>query len=820
MSQPLNRDEGTSQLGLVALGVGIVESAPDAVVSLSFDGRVESWSWGATQMFGYDAEEMVGQSIQRIISAESVPLEAAVHARLRAEGSPEVYESVRLTRAGQSLPVSVHAWRLADGAGGFVVAEIARDISEQKRLEQELRLEATLLDGLSRSGEAIFSATDLEQLVRIVTDAATELSGAGFGAFFYDLEGEASQNSKLYPSSAAARQAFAHFLLPHHTSILGHTFAGEVVCSDDIVSDVRYAPHERAPGAALGEVPLRSYLGVPVLSRSGTVLAALFLGHAQPGRFCERIQRFAVALARQAGMAIENSRQSRQRETELSELRRSEAALRQPHSVYRAIGEAIDYGTWICDATGRNIYASPSFLELVGMSQEQCSEFGWGAALHPDDAEPTLAAWQACVRTGAPWEMDHRYLGVDGRYHPILARGIAVRDEQGAVTCWAGINLDVSRLKRAEAALREADRRKDEFLAVLAHELRNPLAPIRYALAIAKQPGRSPEQKRHTEAIIERQVEHMSRLLEDLLDISRITHGALELRKAPIELGSAIGAAVEAARPMLDEKQHTLEVDLPSQVVTLEADPVRIAQIFSNLLINAAKYTDAGGRIRLSAQLSGEQVLISVRDNGIGISPDMKPRLFTAFSQTRPALERVEGGLGIGLSLVHGLVKLHGGTIDAHSDGRMQGSEFVVRLPLGLPSSAQPVADSPSEHASARKLRVLVADDNADNAEVSGTLLELWGHEVHVAHTGHAALTLAESQRPAVLLLDIGMPDLNGYDVAAAIRAAPWGQEMILIAVTGWGRDEDRLRSQSVGFNHHLTKPVDPTKLRLLLSGL
>jgi PAS domain S-box-containing protein len=820
MSRAGDREERGSPPGSAARGADIVESATEAIVCLSIDGRVESWNSGAARMYGYAAEQMIGQPMQRLIPAQSQPLEAAVRERLRVGAGPQVYETVRLTRAGQSLPVSVRAWRLSDGADGLVVAEIARDISEQQRLEQELRREATLLAGLNRSGEAIFSAGDLEQLMRIVTDTATELCGAGFGAFFYDFEAGESQKHQQHAGSGAARQAFAQFLLPHDTSILGRTFGGEVVRSDDIVSDVRYARGDLGPGLALGEVPLRSYLGVPILSRSGTVLAAFFLGHAQPGKFCERIQRCAVSLAGQAGLAIESARRLQQREVELAELRRTEAELRQHRDAYRAIGEAIDYGTWICDATGRNIYTSPSFLKLVGMSQEQCSDFGWGAALHPDDAEHTLAAWKACVATGEPWEMDHRYLGADGLYHPILARGLAVRDEQGAVSFWAGINLDVSRLKRAEATLRDADRRKDEFLAVLAHELRNPLAPIRYALAIAKEPGRSPEQKRHTEAIIERQVEHMSRLLEDLLDISRITHGALELRKAPIELSSAIGAAIEAARPMLDDKQHSLELDLPSHGVRLEADPVRMAQIFSNLLINAAKYTDAGGRIRLSAWLEDGQVLVSVRDNGIGISPDMKPRLFTAFSQTRPALERVEGGLGIGLSLVHGLVKLHGGTINAHSDGRMRGSEFVVRLPLGLPASARPLVDPPAEHSSSRSLRVLVADDNPDNAEVSGALLELWGHEVHVAHTGQAALTLAESQRPAVLLLDIGMPDLNGYDVASAIRAAPWGQRMILIAVTGWGRDEDKLRALSAGFNHHLTKPVDPAKLRSLLSEL
>jgi PAS domain S-box-containing protein len=376
-------------------------------------------------------------------------------------------------------------------------------------------------------------------------------------------------------------------------------------------------------------------------------------------------------------------------------------------------------------------------------------------------------------------------------------------------------------LRHNQEALREADRRKDEFLALLAHELRNPLAPIRYALATSRKAGRTLEQQKRAEEVIERQVAHMSRLLDDLLDVSRITHGTLELKKSPTELTLVLGAAIEAARPILDSKHHTLSLDLPKQSVRLEADPVRLAQVFSNLLINAAKYTDAGGSIELRAIRERSGVVVAVRDNGIGISADMMPRLFTLFSQAHTALGRSEGGLGVGLALARGLVSLHGGRVEARSDGPGRGSEFIVRLPVGVPASevsqVDVSADGPAADAG---LKILVVDDSRDAADTCATVLELSGHEVQTAYSGRRALELARTFRPHALLLDIGLPDVNGYELARTIRAAPWAEGMVLIAVTGWGQDEDRRRALEAGFDHHLTKPIAAETLESLLQTL
>jgi PAS domain S-box-containing protein len=380
-------------------------------------------------------------------------------------------------------------------------------------------------------------------------------------------------------------------------------------------------------------------------------------------------------------------------------------------------------------------------------------------------------------------------------------------------------------LRQNEAALRDADRRKDEFLALLAHELRNPLAPIRYTLAANKKGGRTPEQRTEAEEVIERQVAHMSRLLDDLLDVSRVTRSRLELKKSPTELTAVVSSAIETARPILEGKHHTLSVDLPTHAVRFEADLVRLAQVLSNLLINAAKYTDPGGQIRLRAVQEGNDLLIAVGDNGIGIASDMMPRLFTIFSQAKDVLGRAEGGLGIGLSLVRGLVTLHGGSVEARSDGPGKGSEFIVRLPIGAPAAATQI-EAPAEGAVPEGsgggvgLKILVVDDNRDAADSCATLLELCGHHVQTAYTGRNALELAETFRPHALLLDIGLPDFDGYQLARKIRAAPWGSSIVLIALTGWGQEDDRRRAFDAGFDYHLTKPIAPETVESLLRSL
>jgi signal transduction histidine kinase/ActR/RegA family two-component response regulator len=375
------------------------------------------------------------------------------------------------------------------------------------------------------------------------------------------------------------------------------------------------------------------------------------------------------------------------------------------------------------------------------------------------------------------------------------------------------------RLRLAIAALRDADRRKDAFLATLSHELRNPLAPIRNAAEVLASPRLTPMQLRWTQSVIQRQAAHMASLLDDLLELTRITQGKLQLRKQPCSIQSIIEAAVETARPLLEKKRHRLRIHAPDDIPPFMADPVRLAQAVSNLLTNAAKYTDAGGQIELSARLE-ECVTIAVEDNGIGIPAEQLGSLFTMFSQIPSAVGRSEGGLGVGLALVKGLAELHGGTVQAQSDGAGKGSRFVISLPFEAgPESEVPVPERPAVVPFGR-LRVLIADDNRDAADSLAMLLEMDGYEVLRVYGGRAAVTAAETFRPDVALLDIGMPEVDGYTAAKAIRRQRGGTDTCLVAITGWGQHEDKRRALEAGFIAHMTKPVDPNLLRDLLRGV
>jgi PAS domain S-box-containing protein len=386
-------------------------------------------------------------------------------------------------------------------------------------------------------------------------------------------------------------------------------------------------------------------------------------------------------------------------------------------------------------------------------------------------------------------------------------------------------------LAAAQEALREADRRKNEFLAMLAHELRNPMAPIRNAVSILRRTARDPGSVMAMCGMLDRQVGQMVRLVDDLLDVSRITRDRIELRRERIELSSVLSQAVESVRPHLKSGRHTISLDLPEGPVWLDADPVRLTQVFTNLLDNACKYMDAGGRIWLSAETAplrpgppaapagttGE-VIVRVRDAGIGIPSEQLSRIFEMFTQVDTSLERRSTGLGIGLTLVSRLVELHGGRVEAHSDGPGTGTEFVVTLPTAGPPAVR--HDAREGERPMKRYRMLVVDDNRDSAESLALLLKLTGHETHTALDGEAALAAAQETKPDVVLLDIGMPKLNGYDACRRIRSEPWGQDMILIAQTGWGQEDDRRRTEEAGFDGHVVKPVDPDDLMKMVARL
>ena len=502
-------------------------------------------------------------------------------------------------------------------------------------------------------------------------------------------------------------------------------------------------------------------------------------------------------------------------ERDMAARREAEARLRESEEKFRTISHAAPAIVWVTDDRGI-VFINQRWTELTGQALEQAQGQGWTAAVHPEDSERLRPYRERCRRTGEPYEGEIRYRSREGEYRWHAFRALPSGTD-GALDRWFGVSVDVHDAWEARQALKEADRRKDEFLATLAHELRNPLAPIRNALQLLQlRPAEDPTE-RAAQDILDRQVTHMVRLIDDLLDVSRITRGKLELRRQPVELSRVIEQALETSRPHLSQQ---LTVTLPGDAVRLDADPVRLAQVLSNLLNNAAKFTPKSGRIEVAAQLEGGMVAIRVRDNGVGIAPEHLPGLFRIFSQAETALERSKGGLGIGLSLARSLVELHDGTIEARSEGPGKGAEFVVRLPvLALPDAAALPPPAPRAAYAGAVRRVLVVDDVQDNVDSLAALLRGDGNVVETAADGLEAVEKAETFKPDLILLDLGLPNLNGFEACQLIRRKPWGRGIVIVALTGWGQDEDRRRTLGAGFDAHLVKPVHYDALREVLAS-
>lgn len=476
----------------------------------------------------------------------------------------------------------------------------------------------------------------------------------------------------------------------------------------------------------------------------------------------------------------------------------------------------------------RNFYAIPSFSAISFPTATVLLGLALAAIISAPQHQPMLLL---CERSSAgsmartvlplvvimiplliwlPAQGDERGLFDEGTSHALAA---AVQ-----MLCVGGLMwVALIALRRREQREREADRRKDEFLAMLAHELRNPLAPVSNATVMLKLAGGDQEVVARATDMIERQTAHLVRLIDDLLDLSRISRGKLELRRERTELAPVIRQAVELSSPLAEAAQQEIIVQLPTQPIYLEADPVRLSQVISNLINNACKFSAPGKRIFLNLEQTDKDLVIKVKDEGIGIPPDMLDAIFEMFLQIDQSVERTQGGLGIGLTLAKRLVELHGGNIAAHSQGLGKGSEFVVRLPATLEELPEPVAQQNFGQTTGKN-RILIVDDNIDSAKSLAEVLSLVGNETHVVHDGGEAVDAAENLRPEIILLDIGLPTLNGFDACRRIRANPWGQNILILALTGWGQQEDRRKSAEAGFDGHLVKPVDLSQLMGFLS--
>jgi two-component system CheB/CheR fusion protein len=491
---------------------------------------------------------------------------------------------------------------------------------------------------------------------------------------------------------------------------------------------------------------------------------------------------------------------------DITEAKLAEAASREREARLKQIVDTVPHLVWSATADGRRDYFSQQWREYTGLSAGLQLDQGWIDAYHPDDRAAMLAAWAEAVRTGTPFQAEYRIRRHDGVYRWFKARANALRDPTGVVERWIGTSTDVDDVKRLEASLREGSRRKDEFMALLGHELRNPLAPLGNCLDILRRHG-DREQVARATAVIDRQVTHLARLVDDLLDVSRITRGKIQIRREKVDLGAQLAAIVEDHRALFAAAGIRLDLPAARAPLWVEGDPARIAQMVGNLLQNARKFTERGGAVALAVEPAkdGRSVAVRVRDTGIGMDPESVERMFEAFAQADATLARSRGGLGLGLTLVRALAELHGGSVRGSSEGPGRGSEFELRLPLVAPAAASASAAP----AAAASRRILVVDDNVDAADTFAELLRLEGHEVRVANDARAAIEEAREFLPEVAFCDIGLPgELDGYALARALRAEPGLDRTLLVAMTGYATEEDQRRTREAGFALHFAKPA------------
>jgi signal transduction histidine kinase/CheY-like chemotaxis protein len=689
-------------------------------------------------------------------------------------------------------------------AGGVLVAMGARMNQLRVRAveaEDALAGQVQDLQGLHVLSSEVTLLPALEGQLQAVLHTLCDLHAAPKGLVY--LRDEQGHTLRPVASVGFGAQALQELgSVPAGAGACGMAFqTGAPVIVEDAGTDACFEAYR----ALVAREGFKSVHSRPLLSRNGEVLGVISLHFPERRTPTAREQRLADLCARMASVLAERDAALREATAVSSRLEVALETAAVPFCLL--LPETDDDGL----VTGfKWDYVNAAAARMLRRPAEEAAgrpvrDLPGGASLQPGVLARSLEALQ----TGKTVQFE-TWVDAAGqrRWFNVIAspygRGLAV---------WFS---DMTARKRGEEQLREADRRKDEFLATLAHELRNPLAPIRQAAMIARSPGATDAQKTWSHQVIERQVAHMARLLDDLLDVSRITRGKLELRRDVIELRGVVDAALEATRPLVEAKRQQLHAELPEQPLWLDADPMRLAQILTNLVTNASKYTLPQGHITLRARTDGGEVLIEVRDDGMGIPPESLDGIFEMFTQVRAHESASAGGLGIGLALSRGLVQLHGGTLTAASPGLGQGSTFTVRLPLAV-APQPPASQEARQPAAGRSTRILVADDNRDAAESLADLLRMEGHEVAVAFDGNQALAEFNRFGPRVALLDIGMPGLTGNQVASAIRQRPEGAGTVLVAITGWGQERDRHAAREAGFDFHFTKPVDPLQVLDLL---
>ena len=765
--------QAASRLVDARMLASIVESSDDAIVSKSLDGVVQSWNAAAERMFGYMSDEAVGRHISLVIPPERIAEEDQIIASLRAGRRVEHFVTERVRSDGRRILVSLTISPVKDEAGNVIGAsKIVRDVTKQREAEERER--RLLADAVAANAK-----------FRALFD-----QGALFAAIL-DVDGTIVEPSR--PAVEGCGYA--------RTQVVGRRFwEGPWWAPLASLADrIRTATADAAAGKTIrAEMPYFAADG-----HARTVDITILPVRDDTGRIL-----FLAATG-----------------TDITDRKVADAERQKFVTLVETSTDFIG----ICDLQGVPVYVNPAGLELVGLDgMDEARRVNVRDFFFPEDQSRVVDEFFPAIKAAGHGEMEVRFR----HFRTAQARWMAYKvlkltDPAGEAIAFATVSQDVTERRQLEDDLRtlaadlsEVDRRKNEFLATLSHELRNPLAPLRNMLEVLQRAEGDRETVGRAVDTMQRQLGQLVRLVDDLLDLNRITHDRIELRKARVDVGSVIRDVVQAALPITEAMGHEVQVSLPSEPLFVHADAVRLTQVFGNLLSNCSKYTPGGGVIRVTARRHGDAAEIAFSDTGIGIAPDQLERIFDMFVQVDRTTEGSQGGLGIGLTLANRLVHLHGGSIEAKSAGVGRGSEFVVRLPIAAEHADDETQPPPSTPHTNRTYRVLVVDDNRDAASSLALLLQIAGHETSRAHDGPGALEAAEKERPEVILLDIGLPTLNGYEVCRRIRAQSWGTSVVLIALTGWGQEEDRRRSHEAGFDGHLVKPVEYAELRTLLDRL
>jgi PAS domain S-box-containing protein len=734
------------------------------------------------------------------VPAGELPMQRAVRT-----GEPVWGETVQIVRQDgaerwlyeYAIPLFDQNGKVRGCLGAFV------DISDRKRTEEALRKRAAEQAVLYKLTDQLQRATTLKDVYEATLDSIVDALGCQRASILIFDEGGVMRFVAWRGLSDDYRRAAE-----------GHSpwKAEDADPQPVTIPDITRAQIDPALKQVIVAEGIRGLGFIPLMAQ-GRLVGKFMLYYDEPHDLSDQELELALTIARQLAFGV-------QRHRALNAMRESEQRLR----LATATGKV---GVWDWDIPANRVAWTDSLYEIHGLDKDRFAGTveAFAELVYPEDAAFVSQAIKSSLAGESPYEIEFRALKPNGEVIWLLTSATVLRGSGGQPIRMIGATVDITAAKRAEEALREADRRKDVFLATLAHELRNPLAPICNALEIirtAEQDRGLLEQARDT---LDRQVRQLVRLVDDLLDVNRITRDRLELRKSRVQLDAILRQAVETFRSIASGEGQRIELELPDQQIVLEADPARLTQIFNNLLHNACKYTQRGGLITVRLWREGSDAVASFKDNGIGIPRDQLQGIFEMFAQVDTTLERSRGGLGIGLTLVRRLVELHGGSVTARSEGPGRGSEFTVRLPLVIGGTID--AGHGPNGAPARRLgtgrvgwRVLIVDDNVDAASTLATLLSRAGSTTQVASDGLSAVRQAEEFRPEVILLDIGLPEMNGYDVCRAIRAKPWGGSVAIVALTGWGHEQDRARSREAGFDEHLVKPLDPEGLPVLLASL